>query len=83
MELGEPDSFGRRRPVPKQGSEFDLPLSVVIIAIGISANPIVQSTTPGLGADRRGYIQANEKRQRTTRKGGFAGGVTLPGAARS
>ena len=61
MELGEPDASGRRRPVPKEGSEFELPLSVAVIAIGTSANPIVQSTTPGLGTNKRGYIQASER----------------------
>src|ERR1019366_9386279 len=68
MELGEPDASGRRRPVPLAGSEFEIPLSVAVIAIGTSANPIVQSTTPGLGTDRRGYIQASSETQRTSRK---------------
>jgi glutamate synthase (NADPH/NADH) small chain len=81
MELGEPDGSGRRRPVPEEGSEFDLPLSVAIIAIGTSANPIVQSTTPGLGTNKRGYIQASEETQRTTRKGVFAGGDIVTGSA--
>jgi glutamate synthase (NADPH/NADH) small chain len=81
MELGEPDVSGRRRPVPKPGSEFDLPLSVAVIAIGTSANPIVQSTTPGLGTNKRGYIEASEETQRTTRKGVFAGGDIVTGAA--
>lgn len=81
MELGEPDASGRRRPVPKPGSEFDLALSVAVIAIGTSANPIVQSTTPGLGTNRRGYIEASEKTQRTTRKGVFAGGDIVTGSA--
>jgi glutamate synthase (NADPH) small chain len=81
MELGEPDASGRRRPVPIQGSEFNLPLSVVVIAIGTSANPIVQSTTPGLGTNKRGYIQASEETQRTTRKGVFAGGDIVTGSA--
>ncbi|HEV3513692.1 MAG TPA: NADPH-dependent glutamate synthase [Candidatus Sulfotelmatobacter sp.] len=81
MELGEPDASGRRRPVPKAGSEFDLPLSVAVIAIGTSANPIVQSTTPGLGTNKRGYIQAHEETQRTTRKGVFAGGDIVTGSA--
>src|ERR1022692_3713330 len=81
MELGEPDASGRRRPVPIQGSEFDLPLSVAVIAIGTSANPIVQSTTPGLGTNKRGYIQASEETQRTTRKGVFAGGDIVTGSA--
>ena len=81
MELGEPDASGRRRPVPKAGSEFDLPLSVAIIAIGTTANPIVQSTTPGLETNKRGYIQASEETQRTSRKGVFAGGDIVTGAA--
>ena len=81
MELGEPDASGRRRPVPIKGSEFDLPLSVAVIAIGTSANPIVQSTTPGLGTNKRGYIQASEENQRTTRKGVFAGGDIVTGSA--
>ena len=81
MELGEPDASGRRRPVVKQGSEFELPLSVAIIAIGTSANPIVQSTTPGLDTNKRGYIQASEETQRTTRKGVFAGGDIVTGSA--
>jgi glutamate synthase (NADPH/NADH) small chain len=81
MELGEPDASGRRRPVPVQGSEFDLPLSVAVIAIGTSANPIVQSTTPGLETSKRGYIQASEETQRTTRKAVFAGGDIVTGSA--
>jgi glutamate synthase (NADPH/NADH) small chain len=81
MELGEPDSSGRRRPVPIPGSEFELPLSVVIIAIGTSASPIVQSTTPGLNADKRGYIDADPSTQRTSRKGVFAGGDIVTGSA--
>jgi glutamate synthase (NADPH) small chain len=81
MELGEPDSSGRRRPVPIPGSEFDLPLSVAIMAIGTTANPIVQSTTPGLGTNQRGYIQADSETQRTARPGVFAGGDIVTGAA--
>ena len=81
MELGEPDASGRRRPVPIPGSEFELPLSVAIMAIGTTANPIVQTTTPGLGTNKRGYIVASEETQRTTRKGVFAGGDIVTGAA--
>jgi glutamate synthase (NADPH/NADH) small chain len=54
---------------------------VAVIAIGTSANPIVQSTTPGLGTNQRGYIQASEETQRTTRKGVFAGGDIVTGSA--
>jgi glutamate synthase (NADPH/NADH) small chain len=81
MELGEPDASGRRRPVPIAGSEFELPLSVAVIAIGTSANPIVQSTTPGLATNKRGYISADETTQRTSRKGVFAGGDIVTGSA--
>lgn len=81
MELGEPDASGRRRPVPIAGSEFELPLSVAVIAVGTSANPIVQSTTPGLATDKRGYIQADATTQRTSRKGVFAGGDIVTGSA--
>jgi glutamate synthase (NADPH/NADH) small chain len=81
MELGEPDSSGRRRPVPIKGSEYDVPLSVAVMAIGTTANPIVQSTTPGLNTNKRGYIQANDTTQRTSRKGVFAGGDIVTGGA--
>jgi len=81
MELGEPDASGRRRPVPIAGSEFEIPLSVAVIAVGTSANPIVQSTTPGLETNKRGYIQADPDSQRTSRKGVFAGGDIVTGGA--
>jgi glutamate synthase (NADPH/NADH) small chain len=81
MEPGEPDASGRRRPVPMQGAKFDLPLSVAIIAIGTGANLVMQSTTPGLGTNNRGYIQASEETQRITRKGVFAGGDIVAGSA--
>jgi len=81
MELGEPDTSGRRRPVPIAGSEFELPLSVAIMAIGTSANPIVQSTTPGLKTNKKGYIEADATSQRTSRKGVFAGGDIVTGSA--
>ncbi|HEY7096430.1 MAG TPA: NADPH-dependent glutamate synthase [Terriglobales bacterium] len=81
MELGEPDASGRRRPVPVNGSEFELPLAVAVIAIGTSANPIIQSTTPGLDTNNRGYISADSGTQRTSRRGVFAGGDIVTGTA--
>lgn len=81
MELGEPDASGRRRPVPVEGSEYVVPLSVAVIAIGTTANPIVQSTTPGLATTKKGYIQADESSQKTSRKGVFAGGDIVTGGA--
>ena len=47
-ELGEPDDSGRRRPVPIEGSEFEIEVDTVIIAIGNGANPLIGQTTPGL-----------------------------------
>ncbi len=81
MELGEADASGRRRPVPVQGSEFDLPLSVAVIAIGTGANPLIQSTTPGLNTNKRNYIEADVMTQRTSRRGVFAGGDIVTGSA--
>ena len=81
MELGEPDASGRRRPVEIRGSDYELPLSVAVIAIGTSANPIVQSTTPGLNTNKKGYIEADATTQKTSRKGVFAGGDIVTGSA--
>jgi glutamate synthase (NADPH) small chain len=81
MQLGEPDTSGRKRPVPIEGSDFDVPLSVVVIASGTTANPIVQSTTPGLNTNKRGYIDADATTQKTSRKGVFAGGDIVSGSA--
>ncbi len=81
MELGEADASGRRRPVAVEGSEFDIPLSVAVIAIGTGANPLIQSTTPGLNTNERNYIEADVMTQRTSRKGVFAGGDIVTGSA--
>lgn len=81
MELGEPDASGRRSPVPIQGSEFDLPIDVAVIALGTSANPLVQSTTPDLQTNRRGYIAADPDSLRTSKPGVFAAGDIVTGAA--
>jgi len=81
MQLGEPDASGRRRPVPIEGSEFNLTLSVAVIAIGTSANPLIQSTTPGLATNKRNYIEADPVTQRTSRQGVFAGGDIVTGSA--
>ncbi len=81
MELGEPDASGRRRPVPIPGSEFELPVTAIIIAVGTSANPLIQSTTPGLKTNKRNYIEADPETLRTSRPGVFAGGDIVTGAA--
>lgn len=80
MELGEPDASGRRRPVAVPGSEFTLPLQTVIMAIGQSPNPIIQSTTPGLRTGKRGVVVVDDS-QTTSRPGVFAGGDVARGGA--
>jgi len=81
MALGEPDESGRRRPLPIEGSEFVLPLSVAIVAVGTSANPLVQSTTPDLRTRQRDYIEADPETLRTSKRGVFAGGDVVTGGA--
>ncbi|PWT71653.1 MAG: glutamate synthase (NADPH), homotetrameric [Proteobacteria bacterium] len=81
MELGEPDASGRRRPVPKAGSEFAIPASVAIVAVGTTANPLIQSTTPDLQTNKKGYIQVNEDTLATSKPGVFAGGDIVTGGA--
>ncbi|MFC1691972.1 NADPH-dependent glutamate synthase [Candidatus Latescibacterota bacterium] len=80
MELGEPDESGRRRPIPIPGSEFDVEADTVIVAIGNMPNPLIPKTTPDLPLGRRGTIIADEK-GRTGKKGVFAGGDVVTGAA--
>lgn len=80
MELGEPDESGRRSPVAKAGSEFEIACDVVIMALGTSPNPLLAATTSGLETNRRGCITADEHGA-TTRKGVFAGGDAVTGAA--
>ena len=81
MELGEPDASGRRRPVPRQGSEHVLDVETVVIAIGQSPNPLIKSTTPGLETQKWGGIIVNEKTGATSREGVYAGGDAVTGAA--
>ena len=80
MELGEPDASGRRRPVTIPGSEFDLDVTAVVMAIGTSPNPLIKSTTEGLEVNPRGGIIINEDGL-TTREGVYAGGDAVTGAA--
>jgi len=80
MELGEPDESGRPKPIPKEGSEFDIPVDNVIIAIGNSPHPLIPRTTDGLETSNRGTIEASS-RGRTTREGVWAGGDIVTGAA--
>jgi glutamate synthase (NADPH/NADH) small chain len=81
MELGEPDESGRRRPVPKQGTEYILDLDMVISALGTSANPVIAQSTPGLKTNRWGYIEIDSNTCMTSVPGVFAGGDIVTGAA--
>ena len=80
MELGEPDERGRRRPVPKAGSEFELPVDTVIVAIGNSPNPLIKKTTPDLPVNERGGITTDEY-GKTGKLHVYAGGDAVTGAA--
>lgn len=80
MELGEMDSSGRRRPVPLKGSEHDIEVEVVVMAIGQGPNPLLTSSIPGLKLNKRGNIETDEA-GRTNKKGVFAGGDIVSGAA--
>lgn len=81
MELGEPDSSGRRRPVEINGSNFLLPVDTVVVAVGNSSNPLIPQTTPGLETNRWGNIVVNDKTMMTSRPGLFAGGDIVTGGA--
>ena len=80
MELGEPDASGRRRPIEVKGSEFELDVDCVIMALGTSPNPLIKSTTKGLEINRKGGIVVNEDGL-TSRENVYAGGDAVTGAA--
>ncbi len=80
-ELGEPDEKGRRRPVPIEGAYEELPVEIVIEAIGNGPNPLIPKTTAGLTTTRHGTLVVDEKTMMTTRKGVFAGGDIVAGAS--
>jgi glutamate synthase (NADPH/NADH) small chain len=81
MELGEPDSSGRRRPVPIPGSDYELELDLAVIAIGNGSNPIIQKTTPELQFNKWGNIVVDTATMKTSKEGVFAGGDIVTGGA--
>ncbi|MDP9194685.1 MAG: NADPH-dependent glutamate synthase [Acidobacteriota bacterium] len=81
MELGEPGPDGRRKPVAIPGSEHVIDAAMVIVAVGTSANPLIQSTTPDLQTTRKNYIEADPETLQTSKKGVFAGGDIVTGGA--
>jgi glutamate synthase (NADPH/NADH) small chain len=81
MKLGEPDLSGRPRPVPIEGSEYEVELDSIIVGIGQGANPLLTQATKGLDVDKRGRIMTEEITQMTSIPGVFAGGDIVTGAA--
>ena len=80
MELGEPDDSGRRRPIPIEGSNFEIECDQVVISIGAGPNPLLIQTMPDLELNRWGYIEA-DKNNRTNMEKVWAGGDIVTGAA--
>jgi glutamate synthase (NADPH/NADH) small chain len=81
MELGEPDDSGRRRPIPIEGSEFDMKVDTVIMALGTRPNPLVFRESGGLERTRWGTVVAEEETGRTTNAKIWAGGDVVTGSA--
>ena len=80
-ELGEPDESGRRKPVEVAGSEYDIEVDCVIMAIGTSPNPLIKNSTEGLAVNGRGGIVVEEQSGKTSKQGVYAGGDAVTGAA--
>ncbi len=81
MELGEPDASGRRRPIPVKGSEFTLECDLVVVAVGSGANPLLTRSTQDMTLNKWGYIVADPENGKTTKRGVWAGGDIVTGAA--
>jgi len=81
MELGEPDASGRRRPVPKPGSEFIIDVDTVVVALGTTPNPLVPSTTEGLATTSEGTVVVDKETGQSRKPKVWAGGDVTTGAA--
>ena len=81
MELGEPDASGRRSPVPVEGSEYTIDADVVVVAVGVSPNPIIPNSVAGLEVSRKGTIVVNEETMQSNLSDLFAGGDIVRGGA--
>ena len=80
MELGEPDESGRRSPVPVEGKTVTIPVDLVIVAVGVSPNPLIPSSVEGLEIGKKGTIVVNENMQSAIPTL-FAGGDIVRGGA--
>jgi glutamate synthase (NADPH) small chain len=81
MELGAPDASGRRRPIPKKGSEFIMDVDTVVVALGTTPNPLIASTTQGLKTTEHGTVVADEATGKTVKDKVWAGGDIVTGSA--
>jgi glutamate synthase (NADPH/NADH) small chain len=81
MELGEPDASGRRRPVVIEGSEYDISVDLVVVAVGVSPNPLIPSEVKDLKVTRWGTIVVNEETMQSSIPELFAGGDIVRGGA--
>ncbi|MDE6489733.1 MAG: NADPH-dependent glutamate synthase [Muribaculaceae bacterium] len=81
MELGEPDASGRRSPVPVPGAIEEIPVDVVIVSVGVSPNPLIPATIPGIEVSRRGTIVVDDDSLRSTLPDLYAGGDIVRGGA--
>lgn len=81
MELGEPDSSGRRSPIPVEGAVEQIPVDMVIVSVGVSPNPIIPNSIEGLAVSRRGTIEVDEITMESSLPSLFAGGDIVRGGA--
>jgi glutamate synthase (NADPH/NADH) small chain len=81
MELSDPDESGRRKPVPIPGSEYIIEADLVVVSVGVSPNPIIPQSLPGLLVSKWGTIQVDEERMQSNISGVFAGGDIVRGGA--
>jgi glutamate synthase (NADPH/NADH) small chain len=81
MELGEPDASGRRRPVPVEGSEYTIDATVVVVAVGVSPNPLIPNTVEGLDVSKWGTIEVVKDKMQSSLPEVFAGGDIVRGGA--
>lgn len=81
MELGEPDASGRRSPVVIEGSEYDIDVDLVVVAVGVSPNPLIPSALKELKVSRWGTIEVNKETMQSSIPEIFAGGDIVRGGA--
>lgn len=81
MELGEPDASGRRRPIPIEGSEYLMDANVVVVAVGVSPNPIIPNSVDGLDVSKWGTIEVVKDKMQSSIPNLFAGGDIVRGGA--